>query len=177
VAADYWAKQLRHTVRFADGIAELRSDPDRVLLEVGPGHSLTSLAKRSSPTTPANDVVNSLPHARGGQPDEAHLLKSVGQLWLAGVDVDWHELHTGDKRRRVPLPTYPFERQRYWIDSASPTAPAVNTNQPSPPSTTKQNGNTQAQAAEQDSAIEWIVTQQLEVISAQLDILHSTELS
>jgi acyl transferase domain-containing protein len=178
VEADYWAKQLRHTVRFAGGIAELRSDPDRVLLEVGPGHSLTSLARRSFP---ANDVVNSLQHATRSQPDEAYLLKSVGQLWLAGVDVDWQRLHAGEKRRRVPLPTYPFERQRYWIDSASPASPAVNTKQASPPSTTNQNGKPPAQAAEQDSAIEWIVTQQLEVISAQLDILHSsgppTELS
>jgi acyl transferase domain-containing protein len=176
VEADYWAKQLRHTVRFAAGIAELRSDPDRVLLEVGPGHSLTSLARRSFPTTPANDVVNSLQHAQGSQPDEAHLLKSVGQLWLAGVDVDWQRLHAGDKRRRLPLPTYPFERQRYWIDSAASTSPAVNTKQTSPPRTTNQNGNTHAQTAEQDSAIEWIVRQQLEVISAQLDILHSSAL-
>src|SRR6185503_7939554 len=145
VEADYWAKQLRQTVRFAAGIAELRSDPDRVLLEVGPGHSLSSLARRSFPT---NDVVNSLQHAQGSQADEAHLLKSVGQLWLAGVEVDWQRLHAGGKRRRVPLPTYPFERQRYWIDSAASTAPVVNTNQASPPKTTNQNGKIHAQAAE-----------------------------
>ena len=186
VEADYWTKQLRHTVRFAAGIAELRSDPERVLLEVGPGHSLTSLARRSSPRPLANDVVNSLQHAQGSQPDEAQLLKSVGQLWLAGVEVDWQRLHSGDKRRRLPLPTYPFERQRYWIESAATehatqktgtrTAatdgplPAVST---SPGATTSQNGNSHAHATEPDSAIQLIVTEQLKVIAAQLDILHS----
>ena len=161
----YWARQLRHTVRFAAGIAELKSDPERVLLEVGPGHSLTSLARRSSAKTSANDIVNSLQHAQGSQPDEAHLLKSLGQLWLAGVEVDWDRLHVRDRRRRVPLPTYPFERQRYWVQSASTSS--------SPVVTPKQNGNARVEAAEPDSALESIVKQQLEVISAQLDLLHS----
>ena len=116
IEADYWARRLRQTVRFGAEIAKFKSDPERVLLEVGPGHSLSSLAKRSSVKTSLHDIVNSLQHVQGSQPDEAHLLKTLGQLWLAGVEVDWYRLHAGDKRRRVPLPTYPFERQRYWIE-------------------------------------------------------------
>lgn len=159
---DYWARQLRHTVRFAAGITELRSDPERVLLEVGPGHSLTSLAKRLSAETPPNDIINSLQHAHGTQPDEAYLLKSLGQLWLAGVEVNWQKLHAADKRRRVPLPTYPFERQRYWID------PVVAEKAP------QRNGTPQTQATKpqtRETALERIIAQQLEVISVQLDTL------
>jgi len=166
---DYWVRQLRRTVRFAAGIAELRSDPERVLLEVGPGQSLSSLARRYSAKTPPHDIVNTLQPVQGSQPDEAHLLKSLGQLWLSGVDVDWHKLHAEDKRRRVPLPTYPFERQRYWVE-APVTAQNV----------TQRNGTAESpvqhaatSAAEQDPALERIIAHQLEVISAQLDVLHS----
>ena len=110
----YWAKHLRGTVRFADCLSKLYEKPGSVLLEVGPGNVLTSLARqhpgRSGPvfssTRPAHDSSN----------DSAVLLSAVGQLWLHGQSFKWKALHNGETVGRIPLPTYPFDRQRYWIE-------------------------------------------------------------
>ncbi|HEV2855695.1 MAG TPA: SDR family NAD(P)-dependent oxidoreductase [Thermoanaerobaculia bacterium] len=122
---DYWARHLRQPVRFADGTAELLRDPRRVLLEVGPGRTLATLAGRH-PERTEQAVVASLGHPQDRLPDEAAVLTALGRLWLAGLRLDWSGFHAGERRRRVPLPTYPFERQRYWIDAAAeaPSTPA-----------------------------------------------------
>jgi acyl transferase domain-containing protein/2-polyprenyl-3-methyl-5-hydroxy-6-metoxy-1,4-benzoquinol methylase/acyl carrier protein len=114
-AADpgYWARQLREPVRFADGLDELSHQRDAVLLEVGPGRTLTTLARRH--LGPAVTALATMPHARAGQPGHAVLLGAVGALWARGARIDWEATHRGQPRRRVPLPGYPFERQRYWI--------------------------------------------------------------
>ena len=125
----YWARHLRQTVRFADGLSKLLKDPNNVLLETGPGTSLTTLAKNHSERTEALVTIASLPHPRAGEPDVEFVTKSLGQLWLAGVDIDWAAYHAAEQRRRVPVPTYPFERQRYWISGrkqAQATRASVN---------------------------------------------------
>jgi len=111
----YWTDHLRGTVRFGDGLSTLLEDPDRILLEVGPGQTLTNLAS-SHPAASGRTIVTSLPHAMDRSDDERHLIAALGRLFLAGVDIDWSGFHGRVRRRRVPLPTYPFERQRYWID-------------------------------------------------------------
>jgi phthiocerol/phenolphthiocerol synthesis type-I polyketide synthase E len=123
-AADpwYWARQLRQPVRFAAALEELLREPDRVLLEVGPGSTLSSLARRHSRCTPERVVLSSLPAAAEDGPDLPVLLTAVGRLWLAGVEPDWPAFHQGESRRRIPLPTYPFERQRHWIEPLSAVA-------------------------------------------------------
>ena len=115
MSPDYWTKHLRFTVRFADGIRELSKDTDQVLLEVGPGNTLCSLARQQVQRGPDNLVLASLRHPRECRPDTAFLLETLGRLWVAGVQVNWPGFYSHEKRRRVPLPTYPFERQRYWI--------------------------------------------------------------
>ncbi len=110
--ASYWARQLRHTVRFADGLKEILKEPATVLLEIGPGQTLSALAKQSDET---RVVLSSLRHPRDNQSDVAYRLNTVGRLWTAGVEIGWAALHEPG-RRRIPLPTYPFERRRYWID-------------------------------------------------------------
>ncbi|OKH20880.1 beta-ketoacyl synthase [Hydrococcus rivularis NIES-593] len=110
--ANYWAKHLRQTVKFAGGISQLLQ-PDRILIEVGPGRTLSSLVKQQNPT---QEVFSSLRHPKQQDSDVTFLLKSLGQLWLSGVAVNWEGFHAGKQRGRVPLPTYPFERQRYWIE-------------------------------------------------------------
>ena len=118
----YYAWHLRQAVRFAEGLERLFAHPDRLLLEVGPGQALCTLARRH-PDKPAEQaVVASLPRAneRKGS-DEAFLLQSLGQLWLHGIEPDWAALHAPRRARRVPLPTYPFERQRFWIEPARGT--------------------------------------------------------
>src|SRR5439155_16061586 len=113
----YWVGHLRSAVRFADNLATLLTDPARVLLEVGPGTSLTSLARQQG--SPDITLVASLRHPKQGGLEEVALLEALGKLWCAGIDIDWQAFHTGFGRRRVPLPTYPFERRRHWIEPGS----------------------------------------------------------
>ncbi|HWE64023.1 MAG TPA: FkbM family methyltransferase, partial [Chloroflexota bacterium] len=128
---DYWARHLCRAVRFGDGVAELWRKEGRILLEIGPGQTLCSLALQHPSSEQATERV-ALPSLRpvyDRQPDMAFLLRTVGQLWLSGVEVDWDAFHGPERRRRVPLPTYPFARQRYWFapsaalqDTPGPTA-------------------------------------------------------
>jgi len=115
----YWARHLRRTVRFIDGLGELLQEPGRVLLEVGPGRTLTTFANRHPSWAPRHVALASLRHPRDAQPDAAVLLTSLGRLWMAGVEIDYDGFRSGERRRRIPLPTYPFERQRYWIEKTS----------------------------------------------------------
>jgi phthiocerol/phenolphthiocerol synthesis type-I polyketide synthase E len=112
----YWAEHLCRTVRFDQGVSELLSDPNRVLLEVGPGQSLTSHAIAARARLPGhlNPAIPTMRWSYGRQPEYAVLMRGVGLLWLAGAAIDMARFAPG--KRRVPLPTYPFERQRYWID-------------------------------------------------------------
>lgn len=113
----YWANHLRHAVRFADGVRELRSAvTDGIFLEVGPGRTLNTLVRRQVGRDENALVLSSTRHVRDQEPDEAFLLKTVARLWLAGVDIDWSGLYANEQRRRVSLPTYPFQGQRYWIE-------------------------------------------------------------
>ena len=115
----YWARHLRQPVRFADAVGELWAEPDRLLLEIGPGNTLTTLALQHPARGPRQAAVASLPRAREGQPGEParrSLLQAFGQLWTHGAALDGAGVHAGEARRRVPLPTYPFERERFWVD-------------------------------------------------------------
>ena len=115
--AGYWARQLRQTVRFADGLGEILKEPETVLLEIGPGQTLSALAKQQGTQAEARVVLSSLRHPRDSQSDVAYMLHTLARLWTAGVEIDWAALHAHElERRRIPLPAYPFERRRYWID-------------------------------------------------------------
>jgi amino acid adenylation domain-containing protein len=116
----YWARQLRGAVRFADGVAELLREPDRVLLEVGPSNTLATAARQHPGRSTSQAVVSSLRHPKEKYLDEAVLATSLGKLWLAGVDIDFAAYHAGERRLRVSLPTYPFERQRFWVEPKKP---------------------------------------------------------
>jgi acyl carrier protein len=87
-----------------------------VFLEVGPGQMLTSLTEQYLAGKGVADRVAlaSLPHTSDAQPDRAFILSTLGNLWLAGIEPDWNGVHRNERRNRVSLPTYPFERQRYW---------------------------------------------------------------
>jgi len=113
----YWARQLRQPVQFSQGITELLKDPQVIFLEVGPGRTLSTITKQQAF---GRIVLSSLRHPQEKQSDVRFLLNTLGQLWLAGVQVNWSGFHANEQRSRLPLPTYPFERQRYWIDPPSP---------------------------------------------------------
>jgi iturin family lipopeptide synthetase A len=112
---DYWVRHTRQAVRFGDGLRTLLQESERVLLEVGPGRTLSTLAKRHPDKKDGHVVLASLPAPCDQESDWAHMSGAVGQLWLAGVAVDWEGMHLNEQIHRVPLPTYPFERQQYWI--------------------------------------------------------------
>ena len=112
----YWAQHIRQTVLFNNGVSELFKNPEHLLLEVGPGNTLTVLARHHPRRGAGQLVLSSLRRADEQEPDEAFMLTTLGRLWLANVKVDWTKLSGGERRHRVPLPTYPFERQRYWIE-------------------------------------------------------------
>ncbi|MFN6485609.1 MULTISPECIES: beta-ketoacyl synthase N-terminal-like domain-containing protein [unclassified Nostoc] len=119
---DYYAQHLRSTVLFASGIEKLLAKPEQVLLEVGPGHTLTTLTKRHPDKAATQIVLTSVRHPQEKQSDIHVLFNTFGQLWLAGVKVDWFGFYSQDEYYHIPLPTYPFERQRYWIDPPQKTA-------------------------------------------------------
>ncbi|NEO24500.1 MAG: acyltransferase domain-containing protein, partial [Moorea sp. SIO4A5] len=112
---NYWAKHLRQPVRFAEGIQKFLRDRSQILLEVGPGRTLSSLAKRHPDKADEQILLTSVRHPQEKRSDLDFLLNTLGQLWLAGVRVDWEGFYSHEKRYRIPLPTYPFERQRYWV--------------------------------------------------------------
>ncbi|MBW4617793.1 MAG: acyltransferase domain-containing protein [Cyanosarcina radialis HA8281-LM2] len=113
----YWTKHLCQTVRFADGLQELERKLSPILLEVGTGQTLSSLALQS--LSGDRTILPSLPYSYERRSDLAFILNSLGQLWLAGVKIDWAKFHSHNVCYRVALPTYPFERQRYWIEAKS----------------------------------------------------------
>ena len=111
---NYWAQHLRNTVKFTDGIKELLKQEGRIFLEVGAGNTLSTFTKQQNKNTP---VFTSLKHPKETRSDLAFILDTVGKLWLAGVVIDWTKLYCDcELLQRVPLPTYPFERQRFWIE-------------------------------------------------------------
>jgi amino acid adenylation domain-containing protein/non-ribosomal peptide synthase protein (TIGR01720 family) len=113
----YWARHMRQTVRFADGMRTLLAeDPSRVLLEVGPGHALSAMVTQHPQASREQIILSSLRHPQIQCSDDAFLLQALGRLWLAGVSIDWPGFYARERRQRLPLPTYPFERQRCWID-------------------------------------------------------------
>ncbi|MDQ1409832.1 MAG: hypothetical protein QOJ41_1567, partial [Acidobacteriaceae bacterium] len=117
---EYWAGHVRQTVRFADGVAQLMKDPKYVLLEVGPGQTLATLARQHPSKASEQTVLASL--AMTGDQEPHGLLDTLGRLWMNGVTVDWQQFYAKERRRRAVLPTYPFERKRYWPESAATTA-------------------------------------------------------
>lgn len=111
----YWMRHVRGTVRFADGIGELLGKPDRILLELGPGEALSSFARRH-PQAGQRLILASQCHPQRRERNADQSARCLAQLWVAGMEIDAALAGSG---RRVPLPTYPFERQSYWIEPAN----------------------------------------------------------
>jgi phthiocerol/phenolphthiocerol synthesis type-I polyketide synthase E len=115
MSPSYYAEHLRHAVQFEAGIQTLTASGGMFVLEVGPGDALTTLARANLTAARAGLVVASLSHPRHKCPDAIAMLQAAGRLWVAGVQLDERGLH-GVGRTRVPLPTYPFERSRHFVD-------------------------------------------------------------
>lgn len=116
---NYWALHLRQTVRFAEGINTLLRTPDCILLEVGPGRTLSSLAAQQRDKQGRTLTFSSLPHAQEAKTDTESMISALGRIWLSGAPIDWQGFNKNEQRRRIPLPGYPFERERYWVGPAT----------------------------------------------------------
>src|SRR5215210_1144304 len=123
----YWGRHILEPVRFADGIGTILADENVLLLEVGTGTTLTGMARRHPRSTRTRGLVPMLPQRPGRADDSADALEALGRCWIARAEIDWTALFAGEPRRRVALPTYPFARQRYWIDP-----PAADGREPHP---------------------------------------------
>ncbi|MBP6688344.1 MAG: SDR family NAD(P)-dependent oxidoreductase [Hyphomonadaceae bacterium] len=111
---EYWVRHLRSTVRFAEGLATLRAMGEPILIEIGPGRTLSMLARAQA--TPWRNTFNCMRHPQESASDLKYALTGLGRLWAAGANIDWPAFYDGQLRNRIPLPTYPFERQSYWVE-------------------------------------------------------------
>ncbi|MGC4790538.1 type I polyketide synthase [Micromonospora sp. DT178] len=109
--AEYWVRHVREAVRFADGIAALRAAGADTFLEIGPRSVLTAMV---GDALPGGDGVLAVPAQRGDRPEAQGLLAGLAELHVRGVAVDWRPWFADTGARRVDLPTYAFQHQRYW---------------------------------------------------------------
>ena len=128
VTADYWAAHLRQTVLFLAGMETLLSHADlakALLIEVGPNTTLNALVRQHPAKTAASTLLASMRHPKDPQADRACLLNLLGQLSQAGRSVNWTAFYADQGRMRIGLPTYPFERQRFWLEKPQVLATCV----------------------------------------------------
>ena len=115
----YWRRQVREPVRFRDAMQTLAAKGCRIFVEIGPGSTLLGMGRNCI----AGEGTLWLPSIRRAKADPLQMAESLAQLYVRGADVNWDAYYAGQRRRRVALPAYPFERQRYWIDDLKPLAP------------------------------------------------------
>jgi acyl transferase domain-containing protein len=161
---DYWVDHLRRAVRFADGVTELCKDRNRIFLESGFGRTLCGLVKQQLPEdwTDAG-VFASLRPAQEKGGEVANMLETLGELWLSGARVDWAGLYRHEQRRRVPLPSYPFERKRHWLERAPKHSQIVDS----------QPAGSQPEVIQHEdvSLLERVMSEQLDLMTHQLELL------
>ncbi|MCX7514607.1 polyketide synthase [Frateuria sp. STR12] len=123
-SADYWSEHMRRPVRFSTALGRVLDAPARVLLEVGPRATLGTLARQHPGAQRSHTVaLASLSDTPAAEPAAVRL--AVGQLWCRGIAIDPARFDRRSVRRRLRLPTYPFERQRYWVEARAADAPAA----------------------------------------------------
>jgi acyl transferase domain-containing protein len=160
-SGDYWGRQMRERVRFGSGVTEVLAESGRIVVEAGPGSGLSGLVRMQAHA--AAPVLVSLlgPSGHGEANEREAMISGLAKLWLEGVGVKWEELWRGERRRRVKLPTYPFERVRCWID-ADPVNKNPEVSQPEYPANP-------VILAEDD-----VIQQQLHIMSQQLELLRQS---
>ena len=124
---EYWVNHLRHTVRFADGVETLLKADKYVLLEVGPGKTLSTLAGMHGAKKAADTIQPSMRHPDDDKPDLDFMLTSMGIVWQGNGDIDWQTFYRDQQRHRIPLPTYSFDHARHWVEANKTIAPGGGT--------------------------------------------------
>jgi acyl transferase domain-containing protein len=115
---EYWGRHIRGCVRFAEGVAELLKNANRVFVEIGPGSALSMLARQQMQDRSAMFTLPTMRQAQEQISDVAAAIGALGRLWLGGASPDyWPLFYANQRRHRVGLPPYPFERSRHWVDA------------------------------------------------------------
>ena len=124
----YWTMHANHTARFSDALHQMWQLKNPILVEAGPGRTLGALAMQHPDRRNAEDpvVVSSIRGHYEHQSDVEFLLRGIGKLWLSGAEIKWEQLHTAHRVRRVPLPTYPFQKDDYWLQPVHVSDTAAN---------------------------------------------------
>ncbi len=182
---EYWAKQLRHTVQFTKGVQTLNEFKSKVMIEVGPGTTLSSAIKQHPDNEEYQTVISSLHHAKKDTSALACFLEALGKTWLLGCKINWEGFYKDETRKRIALPTYPFEQNRYWIDPLVPT-PQTHESTPQPEDTLKEKISTtvwqQEQVSNMSSACAFtpsssyvmdMVENQLKIMEKQLELIEA----
>ncbi|UCH98497.1 MAG: SDR family NAD(P)-dependent oxidoreductase [Candidatus Aminicenantes bacterium] len=112
----YWTRQLKEPVRFSAGLEELLKQETAVFLEIGPAGDLSATLRQHPAKTVQQRVVSTIRYPQQKTADTYYFLNKIGRLWLYGQEIDWDQLYSGKKRKRIPLPTYPFEKHAYPVD-------------------------------------------------------------
>jgi len=122
----YWVRHFRETVLFAPGIEELCKDANNIFIEVGPGQVLTALVRQMCKQS-GQIVLSTLGDGIPTDSDQKTVINALGQLWINGAEIDWNEYYKYEDRLKTSLPTYPFERKRFWVEPKSDFEPASTT--------------------------------------------------
>ncbi len=112
----YYSRHLRNTVRFFEGLGELLKMRKAIFVQVGPDKGLGLYVAQHPKKGNEHLILNLVKSKKEREPDIYYLLDKLGHLWLRGVKIDWSGFYANEKRCRVSLPTYPFEKHRFWID-------------------------------------------------------------
>ncbi|MFE6780564.1 SDR family NAD(P)-dependent oxidoreductase, partial [Streptomyces sp. NPDC057676] len=110
-SAAYWVRHVRESVHFADAVRTLADEGVATFVEIGPGATLSALGQETAPD------AGFVPVLRGDRSEELALVSALGRVHVRGVSVDWAAFFAGSGARRVDLPTYAFQHQRYWLDA------------------------------------------------------------
>ena len=156
ISPDYWADNIRQPVQFADSVRKLFSWPEWILMEIGPGNTLTTLAKQHPEIPSAQVAVQTMRHPKQQQDDNAFILEALGRLWSCGYPLVWERLYRENPVYKIPLPTYAFQRIRCWID---PDTTLVNVHNES-----KQNGHATDESGEKETLPRLSATEELTAI-------------
>jgi len=113
---NYWAELLNTSNAFEAGIEDMLKDQNLVLIEIGPDIVANIKTDDLPEANRDGRVIALMPGSFMGDEDYKFFIENIGRYWLYGGRVNWYKLYKNERRHRIPLPTYPFERQRYWIE-------------------------------------------------------------
>ena len=119
----YWARHMRSPVQFSAAVQVALAEPQQVLVECGPRRTCATLALQHRPKNPGR-VLATMPDSGDPEDEYPDILLALGNLWAQGCTIDWRAFHEGEQRRRVSLPTYAFQRKRYWIEPGLAAQPS-----------------------------------------------------